>query len=122
VSVLQSPSSRGQDAFYKSVLNVLNELPISRLPDKGYTLSRLCRMFQPLQYRPTQTDDYPEFAHLARNAAQHFRQMNPPQSAAKEFGELLAALDAWANALAPQSQESPQSKTTLQRLTQLFRR
>ena len=115
-------TSRGMDTFFKSLLHVLGELPMSRLSVEMMVWRALGELFQPSRYRPSQTDDYPEFAHLACNAAQHLRQMNPSQSATKEFRELLVALDDWANALEPQPQEAEEEKTVLQRLTQRFRR
>src|SRR5262249_3200617 len=87
-----------------SLLHGLSKLPASRLPLSRPTraLPELLELFRPSRYRLSQTDDYPEFAYLARNAAQRFRQMNLSQSATKEFRELIVALDDWANALEPQ--------------------
>jgi hypothetical protein len=99
-------SSLGMDAFYKSCLQILSELPTSKLPTDIYILECLCALFQPPRYRPSQTADYPEFAYLAHDVANCFRQMNVPQDAHEKFSELLTALDDWANALESRPQES----------------
>jgi len=96
------PASQGLDAFCKALLGLLGGFPQSKLPENKFTWHASGELFQPSGYRPSDTATYSEFAQLARNAARHLRTLPIPQGSPEEPRALVAALEEWANALAPQ--------------------